>query len=136
MKNYKSNAPYEIRFDAQAWDDQKEIGNIKERTTYTQGVARSQRAIEHLNRYDDFSELKIDVGVYEKKKGAEYGIPYDKNMHAQGDHTVIFPHQQEAARRFLSELRGFGLLADVVGSGKTYEAGVVLSELGDRKSVV
>ena len=33
---------------------------------------------------------------------------------------------------FLKELRGFGLLADVVGSGKTFEACAILSELAVR----
>ncbi|MBQ8881892.1 MAG: DEAD/DEAH box helicase [Clostridia bacterium] len=75
-----------------------------------------------LDRYDDFSALKIGAEVYAEKNG--YGIAPKDN----GDDT-IYAHQEKAARSFLRDLRGFGLLADVVGSGKTYEAGVILSEL-------
>lgn len=134
-KKNKSNAQYEIRFDAQAWDSYKEMSNIKERKTYTQGVAKSQKAIEHLNRYDDFGALKIDADVYEKTKGSVYGIPRDDKLHVYGGRHVVFDHQLVAAQRFLSELRGFGLLADVVGSGKTFEAGIVLSELAARNLI-
>jgi len=38
-------------------------------------------------------------------------------------------HQEQAARRALSEMRGRALLADEVGLGKTIEAGIVMKEL-------
>lgn len=88
-----------------------------------------------LSRYDDFESLKIPLGAYKHtEESGEYGIVYDEHKHIGtiGDKGVIFDHQMNAARRFLSELRGFGLLADCVGSGKTYEACMVLSELACR----
>ncbi|MBI3910628.1 MAG: DEAD/DEAH box helicase family protein [Armatimonadetes bacterium] len=39
-----------------------------------------------------------------------------------------YPHQIEAARRVLREMRGRALLADEVGLGKTIEAGLVMKE--------
>ncbi len=93
---------------------------------------------ENLERYDDFSWLKIDPSRY-RREGAEgtYGIAYDAAMHGEnalGGKTppIILENQKKAALRFLRDLRGFGLLADMVGSGKTFEAGVVLSELVSR----
>ena len=84
-----------------------------------------------LDRYDDFSSLKINIGNYGVTAfSGAYGIPEKDN-----NDPVIYPHQEKAARSFLRELRGFGLLADVVGSGKTYEAGVILSELAVRGKV-
>ncbi len=78
-----------------------------------------------LDRYDDFASLKINTAYYGQSKGSgAYGIAPKEN-----NESVIYDHQEKAAREFLRDLRGFGLLADVVGSGKTYEAGVILSEL-------
>ncbi len=90
---------------------------------------------ENLERYDDFSWLKIDPEHYRMEKpGSTYGIAYDAATHGAnmlGGETppIILESQKTAALRFLRDLRGFGLLADMVGSGKTFEAGVVLSEL-------
>jgi SNF2 family DNA or RNA helicase len=42
--------------------------------------------------------------------------------------VIRYPHQVEAARRVVEEMRGRALLADEVGLGKTIEAGLVLSE--------
>jgi SNF2 family DNA or RNA helicase len=42
--------------------------------------------------------------------------------------VIRYPHQEEAARRVVEEMRGRALLADEVGLGKTIEAGLVLSE--------
>lgn len=95
---------------------------------YDRKIAQSGRLVETLDRYDDFALLRIPSKDYESK-GGEYGIERSV-IHRGGD--VILRHQQEAASRLLRELRGFGMLADVVGSGKTYEAGVVLSELAVR----
>ena len=42
--------------------------------------------------------------------------------------VIRYPHQEEAARRVIEEMRGRALLADEVGLGKTIEAGLILSE--------
>lgn len=90
--------------------------------------------VESLGRYDDFAMLKIDVKQYEKaSEEQKYGILRDPKYHGTGEGAhVIRDNQSYAALTFLSKLRGFGLLADCVGSGKTYEAGVVISELAIR----
>ncbi len=87
--------------------------------------------VEELDRIDDFGGLKIPLESYEEK--GKYGIVFNEDIHKTG--TVILPHQKTAAEEFLKTLRGFGLLADVVGSGKTFEAGVVLSELSARGKI-
>ena len=93
-------------------------------------IARMNKMAEELDRYDDFAMLKIDADKYRREGDSPYGIREVHSLHfGQG---VILAHQRAAALAFLRELRGFGLLADVVGSGKTYEAGVVLSELAVR----
>lgn len=100
----------------------------------TAELAEMNGAAEELDRYDDFSALRIDVAKYEKTPATgEYGIARREEVQGTGD--IILKHQRSAALAFLRELRGFGLLADVVGSGKTYEAGVVLSELAVRGKV-
>lgn len=100
----------------------------------TEELKDLSRAAEELDRYDDFSALRISTDKYEKTSlTGEYGIP--RRPEVQGNGGIILDHQRSAALKFLRELRGFGLLADVVGSGKTYEAGVVLSELAVRGKV-
>lgn len=44
-------------------------------------------------------------------------------------HVDRMPHQENAARTVLAEMRGRGILADEVGLGKTIEAGLVAKEL-------
>ncbi len=99
---------------------------------YGEEVFRLGKDAEALDRYDDFSALRINVSEYEAKDG-EYGINRRKSLHAGGG--VILDHQERAALAFLKERRGVGLLADVVGSGKTFEACVVLSELAVRGNI-
>ena len=99
----------------------------KKKTVYTAGVAQKSRLVETLDRYDDFSQLQIPSRSYEKR--GTYGI---KRSATHAGDEIILDHQRKAAQKFLKELRGFGLLADIVGSGKTYEACVVLSELAAR----
>lgn len=96
---------------------------------YTKGLADLGSAVEELDRYDDFAALKISEDKY-RSTGGDYGIEFDPAVHKGG--VVIQPHQKKAAQDFLKRLRGFGMLADVVGSGKTFEACVVLSELAVR----
>ena len=98
---------------------------------FNQEIDEMNRFVEILDRYDDFGKLKIDAKKYRYSDETGYGIPVRQGFNS----GVIFTHQKEAALKFLQELRGFGLLADVVGSGKTFEAGVVLSELAARDKV-
>lgn len=95
---------------------------------YDRHIAYGNELANALDRYDDFATLRIAPSDYENR-GGEYGIVRG-SLHRGGD--VILAHQQDSAGRLLRDLRGFGMLADVVGSGKTYEAGVVLSELAVR----
>lgn len=52
----------------------------------------------------------------------------------KGD-VLFYRHQFEAARRVLEEMGGSAILADEVGLGKTFEAGLVLAEEMERKEV-
>ncbi len=98
------------------------------------GLYETLGAVESLGRYDDFAMLKIPISQYAKNDPSEpYGILRDSKFHGTDPKApVIRTNQESAALTFLSKLRGFGLLADCVGSGKTYEAGVVISELAVR----
>lgn len=128
---------YEINFQENVWNEDIKNTQAKDlhgKRTYTKSVAEMQQYVTALDRYDDFRSLKIDPSAYEISEDGSsggYGIALDESIHDNGQ--VVLDHQLTAARRFLSELRGFGLLADVVGSGKTYEAGIVLSELAVRE---
>lgn len=97
---------------------------------YNRELAELSSAVEELDRHDDFSALRISADKYRKTDKSPYGIEFDPRVHTGG--SVIQPHQRKAAEDFLKRLRGFGMLADVVGSGKTFEACVVLSELAVR----
>lgn len=97
---------------------------------YNRELAELSCAVEELDRHDDFSALRISAEKYRRGANGEYGIEFDPSVHRGG--AVIQPHQRRAAQDFLKRLRGFGMLADVVGSGKTFEACVVLSELAVR----
>lgn len=122
---------YRIEVGLGVFDREKQrtrLSSTKE--AYNAKIAEMNRAVEPLDRYDDFSMLKIDPYKYKKGKSG-YGITEKQGF----NDGVILRHQREAALAFLRELRGFGLLADVVGSGKTYEACVVLSELAVRDKV-
>ena len=101
---------------------------------YNKTLYDMNRAVEELDRYDDFDALKIAPEKYaQHAMSGDYGIPYDATKHV--DRSVIFKHQSSAAISFLKDLRGFGLLADVVGSGKTFEAALILSELAIRGKI-
>ncbi|MGN0812137.1 MAG: helicase-related protein [Candidatus Coproplasma sp.] len=101
---------------------------------YDRNISEMCSLVETLDRYDDFAYLKIDADKYAKQHSEDtYGIEYNQDVHVNG--SVIQPHQLRAAADMLSRLRGFGMLADVVGSGKTFEACIVLSELAVRGRV-
>ena len=103
---------------------------------FTPEVHQMEGAIDAIDIYDTFDELKIKPELYSAPDDAsKYGIHYVPAIHKAPDKPRIMPWQQNAAADFLKTKRGFGLLADVVGSGKTYEAGVVLSELVYRGEV-
>lgn len=106
---------------------------------YNTKTAQARMLAEELDRYDDFGALKIDLASYKQIEGKEgtgdYGIPYSHIHKLANTSDVILEHQQRAAILFLKDLRGFGLLADVVGSGKTFEACLVLSELAIRGKI-
>lgn len=102
---------------------------------YNETLRKSDEAVAVLDRYDDFFLLKLKPEQYkggDDTSDTPYGIPYEPKIHTDGENKVILRHQEKAANEFLSKHRGFGILADGVGSGKTYEAGVILSELAAR----
>ncbi len=124
---------YSITFIDNAFDRNKSYSALSDTAvSYDKGIGSMNEKVEVLDRYDDFDSLKINPASYESGSGGGYGIPR-RELHGGDD--VILPHQKQAALAFLKELRGFGLLADVVGSGKTYEACVVLSELAVRGNI-
>lgn len=126
---------YYFIFNDECFDRNSQRSNIaRQKRPYNKTIYDMNRAVEELDRYDDFDSLKIDPSKYEKVGDViEYGISLDRTKHT--DNSVILPHQRAAAISFLKDLRGFGLLADVVGSGKTFEASVILSELAVRGKI-
>ena len=73
-----------------------------------------------------YGELKKRAEFLSLLTGFENLISLDANQIDE------FPHQIEAARRALKDMRGRALLADEVGLGKTIEAGIILKELSLR----
>ena len=127
-----SEKNFRIEVGENAFDREQQrsqLSSVKE--PYNAKIAEMNRAVEALDRYDDFSMLKIDPYALKKRAGSRYGIEEKQGF----NDGVILEHQKAAALAFLRELRGFGLLADVVGSSKTYEACLVLSELAVRNKV-
>ena len=126
---------YYFIFNDDCFDRNSQRSNIaRQKRPYNKTIYDMNKAVEELDRYDDFDSLKIDAAKYEKtEKTVDYGIMLDRTKHA--DNSVILKHQKAAALSFLKDLRGFGLLADVVGSGKTFEASVILSELAVRGKI-
>jgi len=125
---------FDIIFDAAAFDknaQRSELSDVK--VGYTKEIGELNRTASELDRYDDFSALRIQSDEFERSaESGIYGIVRDKTKHTD---SVILAHQRSAALAFLKERRGVGLLADVVGSGKTFEACEVLSELAVRGNI-
>ena len=126
---------YYFIFNDDCFDRDNQRSDIaRTKRQYNKTLYDMNRAVEALDRYDDFDALKIDPEKYaQNAMSGDYGIPYDGTKHV--DRSVIFKHQSSAAIAFLKDLRGFGLLADVVGSGKTFEAALILSELAVRGKI-
>ncbi len=125
------NSKLKIKFTIGAFDKDLERAGLHDCRKYTRHVAQMNKAAEVLDRYDDFSSLTLESSDY-AQRDTEYGIK--KTKFHFGDERLL-PHQLKATQAFLKELRGFGLLADVVGSGKTYEACAVLSELAAKGKI-
>ncbi len=125
---------FKINFTDAAFSADEQRSNLQGKKKFTREVAEAERYVEALDSQDDFRKLMIDPSVYKKKGASKYGISFEKEVHSSYG-SVILSHQEKAAEKFLRDLRGFGLLADVVGSGKTFEAGVILSELAVRGKV-
>lgn len=122
---------FELKVPATAFNMDSNRSSLNTRPArYNRELAELSSAVEELDRHDDFSALKIGADKYRRSGSGAYGIEFDNAVHKGGQ--VIQPHQRKAAQDFLKRLRGFGMLADVVGSGKTFEACVVLSELAVR----
>ena len=65
----------------------------------TAELAEMNGAAEELDRYDDFSALRIDVAKYEKTPATgEYGIARREEVQGTGD--IILKHQRSAALAF------------------------------------
>ena len=125
---------FELNVPATAFNMDSNRSSLNTRPArYNREVAELSSAVEELDRHDDFSALKISADKYRRTVADGYGIEFDPAVHKGAQ--VIQPHQKKAAQDFLKRLRGFGMLADVVGSGKTFEACVVLSELAVRGAV-
>ena len=126
---------YYFIFNDDCFDRDNQRSNIaRSKKQYNKTIYDMNKAVEELDRYDDFDSLKIDGDKFARSAtSGDYGIPYDSAKHI--DHNVILKHQSAAAIAFLKDLRGFGLLADVVGSGKTFEAALILSELAIRGKI-
>ena len=128
-------ADYKLTFADGAFNASDVSGITKTWQTYTRTIMKMNETVKPLDRYDDFATMKVSSKQYRAESASsKYGIAHDSAIHgAHGD--VVAPHQYSAAHAFLQKLRGFGLLADVVGSGKTFEACTVLSELAARGAV-
>lgn len=127
----KTEKKYMIEFEPDAFDRHNDATRISSKIkNYSKDIHSMNILADELDRFDDFDSLRIPVDQYEHKNGI-YGIVRTAE-HRSG---VIYAHQAQAALAFIRDLRGFGILADVVGSGKTYEAGVVISELAVRNKI-
>lgn len=125
---------YNISFGDEAYNKEMETASLKGSSQFTAEVNKWNGLAQRLDRYDIFDRLQIEPEIYKERtfyfeggKSVSYGIPMKENTG-----TPFYAHQPRAAERFLSELRAFGLLSDLVGAGKTFEAGIVLSELAVR----
>ena len=92
-----SKKNYRIEAGQAAFDREKQrtrLSSVKE--SYNAKIAEMNRAVEALDRFDDFSMLKIDPSKYKKGKNG-YGI-----VEKQGfNDGVILQHQRDASLAFL-----------------------------------
>ncbi len=128
-------ADYKLTFADGAFNASDVSGITKTWRGYTPTVKKMNEVVKPLDRYDDFATMKVGASQYKAlSPDSKYGIAFDRNVHGEMG-NVVANHQYSAAHAFLQKLRGFGLLADVVGSGKTFEACTVLSELAARGAI-
>ena len=128
-------ADYKLTFANGAFNAGDISGITKNWKPYTSTIKKMNGTVRALDRYDDFATMKVGVSQYKAlSQDSKYGIPFDRNVHGETG-NVVAKHQYNAAHAFLQKLRGFGLLADVVGSGKTFEACTVLAELAARGAI-
>ncbi len=127
-----------ITFIEGAFDSEGSRSDLRESAPFTAAINEWNGLVSKLDRVDQFENLSIRPDTYSQtsvevaeNEFIEYGVPHI-SRHDQFDGSPILPHQRTSSLNFLQKLRGFGLLADIVGSGKTFEAGVVLSELAMR----
>lgn len=80
-------------------------------------VSGSAVSLEHFRVYQKLQELEQDPGFGEL-------VSLDSLPRVEK-----LPHQVEAVRTALGAMRGYCLLADEVGLGKTVEAGIIIKEL-------
>lgn len=135
LKGTFKMAEYKLIFSDGAFNSSDVSGITKTWKGYTPTVKKMNEIIKPLDRYDDFATMKVGAAQYKAMRpDNKYGIAFDRTIHGEMG-NVVANHQYSAAHAFLQKLRGFGLLADVVGSGKTFEACTVLSELAARGAI-
>ncbi|MGM9972084.1 MAG: SNF2-related protein, partial [Anaeroplasmataceae bacterium] len=96
-----------------------------------------------LDKIDPFDSLVLNSNnfiakEYKRSDGKEQliGIRFERDVHKNLDvNDPIYNHQKYAVSKFFRDFRGVGILADEVGMGKTIEAGMILSELAERKLI-
>ena len=80
-------------------------------------MSDSTVSLEHFQVYQKLQELEQDPGFGEL-------VSLDSLPHVEK-----LPHQIQAVKTALGTMRGYCLLADEVGLGKTVEAGIIIKEL-------
>lgn len=91
------------------------------------------RELEKPSRLRDLGlrDLRLEVEKVAQVRGFE-----ELQVPSRLRHLITFyPHQLNAARRALQEMRGNAILADEVGLGKTIEAGLIIKELSLRQLI-
>ena len=89
-----SKKNYRIEVGLNAFDKEKQRTHLSStKEAYNAKIAEMNKAVEALDRYDDFSILKIDPYKYKKEKGCGYGITEKQGF----NDGIILQHQKDAA---------------------------------------